>query len=133
MSYKIKRFFKKVFGTLPAWERTDDMIGHKATFPVRCKMCRGKFGQRPKMILRNSNVLATKKQLNNKEIKQFVVRQNWKCPRCDWVCAFLILEDKEYVEHLLEKRGGVSIYYPGIEEWSKNRYAKKKLESLGYL
>jgi hypothetical protein len=64
-------------------------------------------------------------------IRCHVNRLNYKCPECDWVTAFLVPDKAEYIEMLVEKRGG-TLYYPGIEEWSKDKVIKGKLAALGY-
>ena len=130
---RFKRFWLKVTGKLPAWERTGDLIGHKPNFSIKCRMCRGRLGVRPIMLLRNSKLMISKIERGKETTKNHINRMNYKCPRCDWVTAFLIPDEPKYIEEIHAKRGGGTLYYPGIEEWAKDRYAKAKLESLGYM
>ncbi len=133
MNNKLKEFWKTFRGMNLAWVKSDDIKGYRPTFKVKCKMCWGSWFRRPGMLLRNSSLMVSKHTFRNKKVKHCVCRMNYKCPRCDWVTAFLITGEKLYTQKIFELRGMNSLYYPGIEEWSENEYAKKKLEALGYM
>ena len=130
---RFKKFLLRARGKLPAWERTGDLVGYSPNFSVRCRMCRGGFFIRPKMLLRNSKLMIAKVERKEEVSKHHINRMNYKCPRCDWVTAFLIPDESKYILEIQEKRGGDTLYYPGIEEWARDKYAKAKLETLGYL
>lgn len=133
MSNKIKNLWKTFRGKGLAWEKSDDIKGYKPKFVVKCRMCRGKWFKRPAMLLRNSNLMVSKQTFRQKKVRHCVCRMNYKCPRCDWVIPFLITGTKEYTQKIFTLRGMQSLYYPGIEEWSENEYAKQKLKALGYM
>jgi len=127
---------KWIFHTHKAWERSSGIVGHRPTFKITCKMCRPWWWPwKIAMVLRNSNLMISviDEQKEGKEpAKNYIHRLNYKCPLCDWVTAFLWVDTAEYIREIQKRRGGQTLYYPGIEEWMENKYAAQKLKELGY-
>lgn len=96
-------------------------------------MCRPWWKLKVRMVLRNSKLMISKrKEEDGEEIKVHINRLNYKCPHCDWVTGFFWPDETEYIEKVFKLREETDVYYPGIEEWSKNKLIKEKLEALGY-
>jgi hypothetical protein len=115
-----------------AWEQTNDLIGFKPKFTPRCPMCRARPWPRREMVLRNSSLILSIQQEDGTEKKIPVIRYNYKCPWCEFVCAFIVPTTDEYLQKVLGWRGNKTHYFPGVEEWKKNRIIAEKLKSLGY-
>lgn len=132
------KFFKNAIDRLlyrhSSWERSDDIVGHRPTFKIKCRMCRPWWRPKVEMLLRNSKLMiSVREEAKVKEVaKVHVHRLNYKCPRCDWVTAFIKPDDTDYILEIQKRRGGQTLYYPGFEVWVQNKFAREKLESLGY-
>lgn len=129
------KFFKAVQS--PAWARDNTTeVGHRPLFRVRCRMCRPWWWPwKRRMLLRNSSIMIAEVKESLAEgvaPRNHVHRLNYKCPRCEWVTAFLVVDTEDYLQELYRRRGECALYYPGIEEWSRDRLAAAKLRSLGY-
>lgn len=58
----------------------------------------------------------------------------YKCTLCGCVDVFDIMDDREYLQFILDKRNDVPLYYPPTKEWvGEDEEVRKKLESLGYV
>ena len=131
---KMNNWFNKLFNLDPFWIRDPDLVGHKPTRTIRCKLCRPFW--RPlgyRMILRNSKVMISKRQEGEKEYKCHINRLNYKCPNCDNVIGFFWPDEAEYIKEVFKRRGDFDIYYPGIAKWSaEDKQVAERLKALGY-
>ena len=102
---KVSAYVKKLWMTFRgknlAWVKSEDVKCSKSTFNIKCQMCRDKWYKRPAMLLRNSSVLVEKQTFRNKKVTHAVCRMNYKCPRCDWVTAFVITWDMKDIQNIL--------------------------------
>jgi len=58
----------------------------------------------------------------------------YKCTLCGNVVIFDIMDDKDYLQFILDKRNNVPLYYPPTSEWAdESEEIKNKLKSLGYV
>jgi len=119
--------FHKEYATIgDTWLRTYDIQGHRPTFPIICRHDKAKY------ILRYSQVL-TKEHLTL-GLRRALNVIEYKCPRCSLVIQFYVEDDPEYLNKILEMRGGVTLYLPPKDEWAKeHEEIKKRLEILRYM
>jgi phage FluMu protein Com len=122
----LNKLFKKKLATMKMWERTDDIYGHKPTFPINCRHCESK------MLLRFSEVYTERSMTF--AIKQAVNVVEYKCPRCSLTQKFYVEDEPEYLLDILDLRGGIRLFIPPKEVWEReSEEIKKRLELLGYM
>jgi len=127
-------WFKKLFNLDPFWIRDPGQVGHRPTRGIRCRLCRPFWRLTGyKMILRNSNLMISKRQEGEAEYKCHINRLNYKCPNCDNVIGFIWPDETDYIQEVFKRRGDFPIYYPGISKWSEeNKQIAERLKALGY-
>jgi hypothetical protein len=115
----------------PAWERTNDVQGHKPKFEIRCFRCEQNGIHMP-MAIRHSQIFLDGRsdEEEGKEINQMA----YKCPRCAWFIRFYVVDDLEYLQKVKkEYRKGSHKFIPSCDNWSEEfELIGKKLKSLGY-
>lgn len=107
---------------LDKWERTNDVLGHRPKFKVKCRFCKVNMIQRYSVVFPKPNAL-----------HGFTVAGNqiaFKCPKCGYHIRFNIPDDKEYIEKIHRIRAGT--YHSDLEEWQENELIGKQLAALGY-
>lgn len=109
------------------WQRTYDVYGHKAAFPIVCQFCKSK------MMLRFTEVIPDRNRVHC--ISEGINCIAYKCPRCHVMYKFFVVDSREYLLDILNnKRDGVSIYLPPKKVWEKeNKEIKQRLKDLGYM
>lgn len=131
------------------WPRTNTAEGHKKNFDIKCEQCN------EDMFMRYSQITFYPKEIKTNFLQRIIIRLGsklhlavfpegegkvkgntieYKCVLCGGVALFSVEDDAEYLQEVLDKRGGMSLLYPTKEEWAKEgEIHRQKLESLGYL
>ena len=104
------------------WERTENAIGHRPKFEVKCFHCG------TKMVVRNTKLL-----LDAEKIQLPANIMRYKCPNCAWLVDFEVTDTPQYLRRVARFRHGATFLVPDTEVWaSEDEKIARQLEGLGY-
>jgi len=129
----------------PAWERTNDIQGHKPKFNVICGRCKQSLGTETKMQIRHSVLRLSVNAQKEIMFKEHPPKEPWepdketfdpeinlnimsyKCPHCAWFIRFYVQDSREYIQELFKKRQ-YSIKY--IPLWETDEMSEEELKEV---
>jgi hypothetical protein len=145
---------KKTSKLTPAWERTNDVQGHKPKFTVMCGRCAQSLDSESKMQVRHSVLRLSIDAQKEIYFKEYPPEEPWepdqkaldievdlnvmayKCPHCAWFIKFYVQDDMEYIQDVFKKRGYQAKFIPlwETDELSDEelKSVERQLQALGY-
>ena len=115
------------------WEKSDDKVGIKPLFTVRCRFCYSWVWWKPwtwfrhtRMFVRWSNVLLP---VYSGDV--FAQDICYKCSKCDYVAIFGVPLPLGYSQEILNRRDNQKHYVP-YDAWLDDEQVRKQLETFGY-